>query len=826
MAKLTDQLGTDYQVKPVRQPPAPSTGLADIFSMAGKAINTVQTTNARADAEDQRKAAAARQKAEDDYRNVDRGIDYEASMAIERANQLSKTVFADPAATPADPETQQLNKDFDAAFGKMQSVQAAVDQGRMPQISFGAAINKEYLALLNRFPDHGESINKFFKERGFVPSMAQQTAVDQQSSHDNERESIEKVENDAFEKGLKVIEPELAATMSRQDVIAHGIAADRSEYQLDLANKKATLTLTQKNIDKETKEAAETERDDDIARTVEVDALNNTNPIRSALQEAMTSIGKLPPGPQREAFAALGPRLKQYTENYVNQAVTRAVAAGYKPDKVAQLRASLEAKMTGLTDMFQGDFTLAKAENDAFQSVQTRLGLNMSQALPTYTALKKLGMNAADIDSLVGGVAANPDLAAKLKKEFQGFTGEFGEERASTHLTNVVRMLRGETNIAEYNPTQARAMMPTLYRTTVDLTTAYNQGRNSDASTMLGGVGNLISAARTLNPSSGLSSWTQATGAVAGRGTRQALLKAVKDPQHNDLAEAVIQGSRAASAQILDSMRPNLARFSGQGWSLQIKDGLLVGKQTAVNGRFNGAIGPDGKLVRGKPGPGYTTLLPMPQNVKQFMDTWNANIANLQILNAADPSGNKKASPRDIGMFYGANQVPESFKNKDGVINPQFEINKQLDNLEKAFDRVPDMNTNVPNPQSSRVMNYQAKAVGYNEVPDSVKTLGQASEFAKKVNAAGAPSSAMGTYQIVGSTLRTYARRIYGENWHNVEFTPEVQDRIAQEIFEHNKGTAEALKHQWVSLSSKTAERIRHLPWEEARGVIAAGESG
>lgn len=124
------------------------------------------------------------------------------------------------------------------------------------------------------------------------------------------------------------------------------------------------------------------------------------------------------------------------------------------------------------------------------------------------------------------------------------------------------------------------------------------------------------------------------------------------------------------------------------------------------------------------------------------------------------------------------------------------------------------------------IMNYQARAVGINSVPANVKTLGQASEFAKQVNRAGAPSSAMGTFQITGDTLRDFGPRVFGKNWQNQEFTPVAQDKLAEAIFNSSKGSAQALRNRWVSLSLGEAERIRKLPWAQARVVIAKGESG
>jgi len=132
----------------------------------------------------------------------------------------------------------------------------------------------------------------------------------------------------------------------------------------------------------------------------------------------------------------------------------------------------------------------------------------------------------------------------------------------------------------------------------------------------------------------------------------------------------------------------------------------------------------------------------------------------------------------------------------------------------------------------SRVMNYEAKASGFAAVPDNVKTLGQASDFALQVNAANkrrtgeVGSSAMGLYQIVGDTMRSVAPTVFGANWKNTEFNAANQDKLGEAIFKANRGSVDALRKQWVSLSPAKAEQIRKLPWEQARDYISAGESG
>lgn len=134
---------------------------------------------------------------------------------------------------------------------------------------------------------------------------------------------------------------------------------------------------------------------------------------------------------------------------------------------------------------------------------------------------------------------------------------------------------------------------------------------------------------------------------------------------------------------------------------------------------------------------------------------------------------------------------------------------------------------------ASSVMNYEAVASGIASVPASVKTLGDASDFALTVNDANKKrlgrngSSAMGNFQIVGDTMRSYAFKVFGDNWRNQLYNLETQDKIAKAIFEDHRGSASALSEQWVSLKKGgLAERVRKMPWSEARLIIAKNESG
>jgi hypothetical protein len=85
----------------------------------------------------------------------------------------------------------------------------------------------------------------------------------------------------------------------------------------------------------------------------------------------------------------------------------------------------------------------------------------------------------------------------------------------------------------------------------------------------------------------------------------------------------------------------------------------------------------------------------------------------------------------------------------------------------------------------------------------------------------GKGSSALGAYQIVGSTMQRVGSQLYGDKWRDVQFTPEVQENLARRIYE--EADKKNLHNVWTSLPQKD---YSGSTWEDIRGTIMKGESG
>jgi hypothetical protein len=125
------------------------------------------------------------------------------------------------------------------------------------------------------------------------------------------------------------------------------------------------------------------------------------------------------------------------------------------------------------------------------------------------------------------------------------------------------------------------------------------------------------------------------------------------------------------------------------------------------------------------------------------------------------------------------------------------------------------------------IVNYEARGRGFTTVPAGIQTYDQLQNYGRQMvqGTNGEGSSATGPFQITYTTRDEFAPRVLGANWRTLPRTVESEDKIAEAIFNDSNGSAEALRGRWVSLSPSEAERVRRLPWSQARQIIANGES-
>lgn len=117
----------------------------------------------------------------------------------------------------------------------------------------------------------------------------------------------------------------------------------------------------------------------------------------------------------------------------------------------------------------------------------------------------------------------------------------------------------------------------------------------------------------------------------------------------------------------------------------------------------------------------------------------------------------------------------------------------------------------------------------------TTKTLGQIEELGNrqieatkgKIGKGDLGTSALGAYQFVNGTRASVARELYGKDWRNMTYTPQVQEAMAEKLFQDTKGGD--LTQQWEGLKNiPGADKpgfFKDKSWSEMRGIISRVES-
>lgn len=102
--------------------------------------------------------------------------------------------------------------------------------------------------------------------------------------------------------------------------------------------------------------------------------------------------------------------------------------------------------------------------------------------------------------------------------------------------------------------------------------------------------------------------------------------------------------------------------------------------------------------------------------------------------------------------------------------------------------------------------------------------LGEVQNYQKTDLLPNKGASPVGAFQINKATLLDFAPKVLGDSWRDQTFTPEVQDKLGEAIFNARKDGN--LKDTWASLPNADPGFYKNKPWSEVRQEIATNEVG
>lgn len=743
---------------------------------------------------------------------------------------------------------------MDRVIQEVNRAQAAEDQGRAPTGTAQITLEAKLADLRARFPDQQAVIAKTFREAGIDHFLFRSFETEQkvfETRRDAELNSFNTAVEAATKAGLAL--PGLAP----EQIAATGREILKNEYQLNLLKEQRTLEAAAAAEGRAQVGFDQTQFDRNATGTYLNMFNSTTTPLYNYVSSRITEAGMTDDQGNVRSLEQVLPEAIQGIDQITNNLISRATADQAGPEVLAAIRQRGADLKASITTLYSGDGSQFQIRKQSLESIQTNLGLNAAEAMPIYSGLVELMGQGAVNQIFQNNPAAMlpPGTIERLKKELSGIQGvvDTSGERAS--MATVAGVLRGELNIDQLNERQARDVIPTMAATHEGNANDFIRGGGNPRAYVNSGFA-LVNAAVELQPGQDQSRYREVTIAqnyLFQPNQLQADLKLAQDnPAQGDL---LIAGKRAAATHTLQlGQRMQLPEAQrAMGWRVEYVNGVYRSRlDRAAYERYRAST-PNRSTVSTPYGsamsigntrsalPEYDQAITrLPQAIKD--QVWGMNLSLTYLAETSQKDEQfKGVSKNEVRRFFGTGEVPAAMRQRaqagnEGssyqVRDAQFRqtignaVNESITGAAESMAAAP------ARAGAERVMNYEARAAGFNSLPASVQTLGDFSEFAKQVNRAGADSSAAGIYQITGQTLRGkneqngYAEKVFGPNWRSVPWTAEAQDKIAEAIFNDHKGSAQALRGQWVSLSLAEAERIRTLPWSQARRVIAAGESG
>lgn len=827
MASLTDQISTPNQGKPIIAPdPVAPSILGAIADFGAGAASGLSRLGQEREQRNARAAAAQDDRARDELVGRVFDIRREESATPDWQGGVDSN-FALPQAA--------MNR-----ADEILRAQRAVGQGRGSQAMLDMRIENLVAELYQKYPDSRFEVATAMQGLGINHYLFRA---------ETEARKMAETEQEA-QMGALTTQFEFAAraglvtnNTSLEDGAEIGRQAMEAQAQIAAAERRAAAVRADRTLNNEERKTEQEAAARSASSALIAQASIAISPLIDQTTIALSAAGN--DAQRQTSLAEFRTRTSAALIAYGNRGVAQIAAMGGGPDEIKAFQTYIQGQQQALEALYTDSF---ESNTMAMRNIQATFQLDAARAAPMYSRIVALiGQPAAN--QLFGDVNGMqnlaPEVVESVRNEMQNVDPTTA--RGTVSLARMLGYLRGDVKLQDLTAEAATQYVRANAQALLGNQAAVLAGNNAAIRPWMQSYGNVAEAVAELAPTATTASTMRtATGQLSTPEARRVLAQAIREDL--EFGTALAQASRAGAAKMLGIARalPGSGPFRTQYNAQTGRFEALLTRELYddwASRQFSTNLPTDPRLAGRLAARGGTTpRLPsfedmrrqIPDEINNQLTVLNANLTHLVETDQYDQAIPRTLSPRERRAMYATGRTPDSMRARPEGATQESEWGRIRGNLDTTIQGLltETVSSPLPNPTRDRLMNYEARRVGINEVPASVQTLGQFSEFARQVNRAGADSSAAGIYQITGATLRGrneqngYAERVFGANWRDVPWNAENQDKIAEAIFNDNRGTAEALRKQWVSLSLEEAERVRRMPWAQARRIIAQGESG
>ena len=436
------------------------------------------------------------------------------------------------------------------------TAQAAEDQGRVPVGTYKTKTEQITVAYLQAHPEDADVFYAALNKNGHSTPLSRLHEADQKVKAEDtigEAATARRVE-------LAKTASEAGFTGTQEELETLGLTINKVKTETAHAKELLEQSRATANYNAELSATLETKGTAELIKGVHTEATmyfnNLLTPLRNLAMQAGGDVNKM----TSESMVKMSQEVFPLINNYINDAILKAVSNNLPPKEIPALRAELEAAYLKPTqDLLRGDGSTFAAATRSANALANKVKIDNASALQLWSR----------INTLTGGKAAEAitfevpaSVVALAESEAKGYlNGDYLNKQAAA--ANFYAMFTtGNAAFVSMSPEAQKVAfsttLPALNKLTSILAASPADPTDRSTTSWINASAVVVNAAVDMQPTAmSNSSATVATGSFATPQWRRVLGTAMKNDDYKEEATALVTVSRAASQRIIQGLSGN-----------------------------------------------------------------------------------------------------------------------------------------------------------------------------------------------------------------------------------------------------------------------------
>jgi len=595
-----------------------------------------------------------------------------------------------------------------ALLDQLNTTQAAEDQGRVPQGTYKTKTEQLTVAYLQAHPEDAGLLYDELNKNGHSTPLSRLHEADQKVKADDtlaEAATARKVE-------LAKVATEAGFSGTQEELETLGLTINKVKTETAQAKELLEQSRATAKYNAELSTTLETKGTAELVKSVHTEAnmyFNNLlTPLRNLAMQAGGDTTKM----TSDSMIKMSQEVFPLINNYINDAILKAVSNNLPPKEIPALRAELEAAYLKPTqDLLRGDGSTFAAATRSANTLANKVKIDNASALQLWSRINTLtGGKAAEAISF--SLPASVDALAQA--EAKGYlNGDYLNKQAAA--ANVYAMFTtGNAAFMSMSPEEQKIAfsetLPALNKLTNILASSTVDPTDKSTTSWINASAVVVNAAVDMQPTAmSNQSAIVATGSFATPQWRRVLNSVMKNEDYKEEATALVTVSRAASQRIIQGVSSNTP---DPYYSIKFNETTGV-----FESKFNEAEFRENNPSTGRASNfGFNFASPVHTNTDAAVKALNDNLTHLMETTPYDKTIPANIPPVKLRALYATGK---SFSDAKGA--PVLTADEVWNNNAAALERQIHKAAENPHPAGADLTNAVGVTAPGGEVPVNPK---------------------------------------------------------------------------------------------------------